>query len=258
MHLTVVTSCFNEAPFVSWFLRHWRGLADRIVVYDDHSTDQTDELLRSGGAEVRVWPGEDGIDETMRLKWAHDLVGEFINQTHWLAVVDFDELLFGPYKERDELRRVLDDELTRGTEVIQTFGFNMTGREGHEGLPANTDNRQIWEHIPYGVFAPVYSKPIVVRPGTRLSWSRGRHKLEGCEPKLSLGAKLKLLHFRYLGPGYTAARNARNLARCGLKSGDKAPAWSCEPKRNSAQQEGTALWSVRAQRESFNVLEMPI
>jgi glycosyltransferase involved in cell wall biosynthesis len=258
MKFTVVSATYNEAPFVPWFLRHWRGLADRIVVYDDHSNDGTPELLHQAGVELRTWPGTDGIDETARLTWAHGLVEEFKGQCDWLAVVDFDELLFGPYKFYPELRPILEEELAKGTEVIQTQGFNMTGQLGLEGLPDPALPAQLWEYIQFGVWAPIYSKPIMVKPGTRIGWSRGRHCLEGCQPVLSLKPRLKLLHFRYLGPNYTAARNARNLARCGLTSGDKGAAWSCEPKRNSAKQEGTALWSVKAQRESFNVLEMPI
>ena len=258
MKLVVVSATYNEAPFVQWFLRHWTPIADRLIVYDDHSNDGTPELLHAAGVELRTWTGTDGIDETQRLLWAHSLVGEFINQADWLAVVDFDELLFGPYKFYAEFRPILEEELAKGTEVIQTHGFNMTGQLGHDGLPDPALPGQIWEHIQWGVWAPIYAKPIVVRPGARIGWSRGRHCLEHCQPILSFKPRLKLLHYRYLGPRYTAARNARNLARCGLVSKDKSCAWSCEPWRNSAKQEGTALWSVKAQRESFNVIELPI
>ena len=261
--LVVLTSTYNEAPLVPWFLRYYGQFAEKIIVHDDHSTDGTRDLLAGQkGVEVHDWTGDNGIDETQRLEWAYRCKTAMVGQCHWLMIVDFDEFIFGPYKFEGEVRGVLAEEMRRGTDVIQTSGFNMMHKDSDTaGVPPaglHSKDTQLWHLIPTGVYAPVYSKPVVVTPESKVDWHRGRHQLNECDIKLSLKPRLKLLHYRYLSPAYTKERNARNLARCCAKTGDKGAAWSCEPKRDSAQQEGTSLWTARAQRECFNVIEMPI
>jgi hypothetical protein len=175
-------------------------------------------------------------------------------------VMDSDEFIFGPYKDWEDVPRILERELAAGTEVIQTYGMNIVGQPGHDGVPdaAAHPGKQLWELIPHGVAAPVYSKPVVVRPETKLSWSRGRHKIEAIRTLISYGPLLKLLHFRYLGPNYTAQRNARNLARCGLKNGDKNAAWSCSPERQDKTMEGCPQWASYQQTLSCDVINIPI
>lgn len=261
--LAVLTSTYNEAPLVPWFLRYYENLADKIIVHDDHSTDGTRELLAAHPlVELHDWRGDNGIDEEQRLSWSYDCKKAMVGQCHWLMVVDFDEFIFGPHRQSSDVLKVLKEEEARGTDVIQTSGFNMMYQHSPDGgVPAikgHQPTTQLWHLIPTGVYAPVYSKPVVIRPEAKVDWHRGRHQLNECDIKLSLKPRLKLLHFRFLSPSYTRARNARNMARCCARTGDKGAAWSCDPKRDSAQQEGTSLWTARAQRECFNVIEMPI
>lgn len=262
--LVVLTTSFFEAPLAPWFLRHYEQFADRIIVYDDASTDGTREILAAHPkVQLHDWEHDNGIDETQRLEWGAQCMRAMVGQCTWLIVVDFDEFIFGPSESYEDIRPILEKEQKRGTSVIQTAGFNMMHKESKtDGVPHINDygpSVQLWHVIPNGVRAPVYAKPCIVTPDSGVNWCMGRHSLNTTAGiTLSEQPRLKLLHFRYLSPEYTRQRNARNWARCCAKTGDKAAAWTCDVNRDSPKQEATRLWTRLAQKECFNVIERPV
>ncbi len=247
MKIIVFSLSYNCADIIPWFLRHYDQFADEISIWDDGSTDGTREILKSNPKVIlRDWPHEPGINEDIFLahwqEWYPKARGHF----DWVMIPDTDELLWC-----ENMRPLLEMQQKTGVEVIKTQGFNMVG----DGLPKD-DGRQLWSINPMGVRAPVYSKPVVFQPHIKINWNRGKHALENCNPVISHLPYIKLLHFRYLGYAYTAAKNAKNYARCGLTNGDKAAAWSCSPNYNGRDKEHSPLWSERAKEEAFNVLKV--
>jgi len=64
--------CWNEARIIPFFLRHYLPLADRIIVFDNGSTDQSLALL-SGDERIKVThfdvTGNSFVDEERRLMY---------------------------------------------------------------------------------------------------------------------------------------------------------------------------------------------
>jgi glycosyltransferase involved in cell wall biosynthesis len=240
MKIWVFTVVYNEEAMAPWFLRHYGQFADRILVWDAGSTDRTRQIFAAHpSVSLFDWPGPDGIDEDFNLHFAYDTYPSARGKADWCMWVDCDEFIYHPH---------LFSQLGSRAEVIRTAGFNMMG----DGLPENGYwHKQIWELNPMGVSAPVYSKPIVFRPEAKVRWVRGKHALEDCAPVVSEKPLLKLLHYRYLGAAYTAAKNAKNYARCA----DKGPAWSCAPEFTG---EHSATWAEQAKAKAFNVIEAAI
>ena len=244
MKIIVFSICYNQADILPWFLRHYSSFADEISVWDDHSTDGSRELLAAHPkVKLRDWPYESGINEDLFLQHAYEWYPQAHPTFDWAFWVDPDEIIYGP-----DILKTLED--SSDYEVLQTKGFNMTG----EGLPQDDGKSQIWEVSPWGIHALVYSKPVVFRPGSEVRWNRGKHALESVN-RVSPKILLKLLHYRYMGGQYTADRNAKNYARCGLKSGDKNAAWTCAP---GYRGEHSANWADSIKSCRWNVVEEPL
>jgi glycosyltransferase involved in cell wall biosynthesis len=248
MKVLVFVITYNCADVLPYFLRHYSSFADEISAFDDFSNDGTRELLKANPKVLlRDWPHPGcGINEDLFLAHWREWYPKARGRFDWVMIVDPDEILYHP-KPLISLHQIKNSAM----EVIRPVGFNMTG----DGLPVD-DGRQIWEISPMGVHAPVYSKPVIFTPNIKIDWIRGKHDTENCSPILLEGGGWKLLHYRYMGATYTAAKNAKNYARCGLDSGDKGAAWSCSPSYNGVDKEHSPLWAEEAKKKAVNVLEL--
>lgn len=202
-----------------FFLRHYEKFCTQINVWDDQSDDGSREILAAHPlVRLHDWEFDDGISEDRFLEFAYNKYPTACGHADWVIWPDLDEFIYHPHPL--ECLKQLDES---GYRVCTTEGFNMC----HDGLPKD-DGRQIWEIARLGVHATVYSKPVIFKPTEIIRWNRGKHALES-KHRLPPSPPFKLLHYRYLGREYTTMKNAKNYARCGLKSGDKGAAWTCAP-----------------------------
>lgn len=193
----------NERLILPFFLRHYAPWVDKLIFFDDKSTDGTRELIgECPKAELRDWPGTTGLDDVAFLDFAHEAWKEARCNAEWVIWVDADELLYHP-----DMLNVLRTYLAQGIEMPQIQGFTMFSRE----FPTTTG--QIYEQVRAGVPDEVWSKPSIFRGN--IAWTMGRHSLDWTRatPKASPTAEIKLLHFRGLGMDYVRWRHSRNWAR---------------------------------------------
>lgn len=246
MNVVVLSITYNcGVELARFFLRHYETIADEIAIFDDFSTDGTREIFSAHPKVLfRDWPHpHSGIQEDLFLNFLYRVYPTAAQHGFdWFIVVDADEFLVAP-----KPRGVLEQALKDGVEVIQTKGFNLCGH----GFPKD-DGRQIYEINPMGVSAPVYGKPVIIRPTAKVQWIRGRHALENCSPVMSNGPLFKLLHARYFGSAHTRLRNAKNYERLGA---DKGAGWSCAPEYDGVDKEHSPAWADAIIPKSFNVLE---
>ena len=152
--VAVYTVCFNEELFLPYFLRHYRRYADRITLFDNHSTDRSAEIARQAGAVVRPHDSGDEFRDDLLLQVKNNCWKECRGQgVDWVVVVDVDEILYHP-----DLRGFLRRSREEGVTVCTATGFNMVSDR-----PPTTAG-QVYEEITRGVPAPRYSKMAVFNP----------------------------------------------------------------------------------------------
>lgn len=238
--IAITHNCYEVLPF---FFRHYETFSDEIWMFDDGSDDGSKELSEfHATARSLTWPYPgSGIQEDLFLEFYYSQMRHAKRLGFdWLIIADPDEMFYAP-----NIRQVLLDAKADQLDMIRAVGFNLVGPK----FPSNDGESQIYELNPMGVYAPVYSKCSIVRPGADINWLRGRQSIEHCSVRMNQRATVKLLHARYFGRDYTAQKNAKNYAAVG---DDKAVAWSCSPSHTG---EHSPTWAESVIKDAFNVVD---
>lgn len=202
-----------------YFLRHYETFVDRMMFFDDESTDKTRQIIATcPKAYYLPWPGSHGIVDDEFTDFANEKWKEARGQAEWVIWVDADEFLYHP-----NILEVLSRYLSEGVEVPQIHGFTMFS----DHFP--TTPSQIYDEIKTGVYDDCWSKKAIFRGN--MIWNVGRHSInvDRWNPRSSLSVDLKLLHYRCLGLDYLKERHARNWARVPEHCRQKNYGNNCQP-----------------------------
>ncbi len=246
MKVWIFAHCRNEAYLAPFFLRHYEQFADRIVIFDDGSTDGTLDILAAHKKVTIRHIKMGGIDEQALLQLAYDAATMARGLASYVMWPDMDEFIYHP-----RMIETLEWHKAQHADVIRPLGFNMMGC-----VPKDDGQSQIYGLLRTGIRAEVYSKPVVWNPAVTIRWSLGKHKLEEpkpyflpqSDPNIADPHRLKLLHYRFLTPEYTAARHARQFAR----SFAKGAAWGCSPEYKGEHSVG---WVERMAPHIYDVVD---
>lgn len=108
-HVTAVVLAYNEGLHLDRCLERLKPVADRIVVVDSYSTDDTLEIARRHGADILQNPF---VNHAAQFQWGVDAAGI---EDGWILRIDSDEYLEPALI--DEIRRRLPD-LDRGISAV--------------------------------------------------------------------------------------------------------------------------------------------
>lgn len=228
--VVVLSICKNEEQMMPLFLRHYSSFADRIVIWDEQSTDRTREIIsKYPGTEIREWPHK-GLDDERFLAHINTAYREFVD-ADWVMFPDVDELLYHP-----EMVRILSE--FKG-DIISSTGYALISREGFPD-----GSRQAYEQVKTGYPQSNYDKAICWRPSADVMHTIGRHCYSGQFPRLN-GTPIdpekifKLFHLHHIGGvDFTSTKNALNFSR----AVNKKFAWNYTAAHNRPEQVGTTAW----------------
>lgn len=203
MRIWLYCICRNEERMMPYFLRHYSTFVDRMMFFDDASTDRTRQIIAScPKAYYTDWKGSHGIVDDEFTDFANEQWKEARGHADWVIWVDADEFIYHP-----EILKLLERLLNEGVTVPGVEGYTMLS----DSFP--TTDGQIYDEIKTGILDGCWAKHAVFRAD--ICWNVGRHSLnqDRFRPRLSRHPELKLLHYRGLGLDYVAERHARNWAR---------------------------------------------
>ena len=199
MKIWVYTIAYNEAHFVKNFLRAY-SQAEKIIVYDNMSTDNTVSLLKEDHrVEVRIHDSGGEIRDDLYLQIKNNCWKEARGIADWVIVVDFDEIftrainpgIFDLYLDGPELKDI---------DIIRPNGYMIY----EENMPLFRDYNPLSPELK-GIYDLNSQKLCCFRPDRikEINYDPGCHSanpvgMNGGFSKHWQDSNFRLIHFKYI------------------------------------------------------------
>lgn len=229
MRIDLYTTCWNEERMIPFFLRHYEPIVDRIIVFDDKSSDRSRELLTaSSKVEVRDWNRGDSYI-LAQMQELNQCWKESRERADWIFICDIDEHLYHHKNLRDYLLRCRE----AGATILNPVGVDMVS----ENFP-ETDTL-LCQTLRNGARSFLLDKLAVFNPDAieEIHYRAGRHAARP-EGWVVFPAKreVKLLHYKYLGFDYLKSRTEALQTR--QTDFDRARGWGAHDARSEDELRG--------------------
>lgn len=196
MNITLYTVLYNEQEILPYFLKHYSQYVNKIVVYNNNSTDRSIQILndwKECEIEIRECNTNNQYDEQSIIDLKNNCWKD--DDSDYVIVCDVDELLYHPNLIEFIKKQPFTDYFT-------PQGFHMIGEE----IPTDY-TKQIYDIIKVGTRDDQYDKNVLFKrksivetnysPGCHASRFKGESNLLNYS-----GEELKLLHYKWLSFEY--------------------------------------------------------
>ena len=236
MKIDLYARCWNERDMLPFFFLHYDRLVQRYIIYDDASTDNSQEILRLN-PKVELRPMPPYSDPESRISSALALQETCWRESRgiadWVIVTDIDEHLYHP-----DMYGYLAQCRTQGVTIIPALGYQMLSEQFPE------HNTLLCRSLTRGACDELYSKLNIFSPNEidAVNYTPGRHTATPTgRVVLPARDELLLLHYRFLGFERVRKRLAQVLTR--QRKTDIAMGWGVQ-----------YSWSSHQLREAWNLI----
>ena len=191
---------WNEEKILPYTLDYYSEICTKIYVYDNMSTDSSDEIyLRYPKVSVIKWGSDNSFNDAYNKEIKSSMYKKYSRDADWVIVCDCDEILYHP-----NLIEVLKHYKKIGVDIPEIDGRDMVS----EIFP-DYDGRLITDIVQIGsdTYEPM-CKNIVFNPKKDVVFGFGSHSSYCRDCIRSKERDLKLLHYKFLGEEYV--RNIYN------------------------------------------------
>ena len=234
MKIDLYARCWNERDMLPFFFLHYDNLVQRYIIYDDASTDNSQEILRLN-PKVELRPMPPYSDPDSRIMSALALQEACWRESRgiadWVIITDIDEHLYHP-----DMYDYLAQCRAQGVTIIPALGYQMLS----DHFPEH--NTLLCQSLTRGACDVVYSKLNIFSPNEidAVNYTPGRH---GAAPTGRIVApardELLLLHYNFLGFERVRTRRAQLVPR--HRKTEIAMGWGSK-------------WSSKQLREAWNLM----
>lgn len=175
---------WNEADIIRLTVQYYKSFCRHVIIYDNHSDDNTREIAAEAGAEVQLFgiPGQLDDREYLKVK-NHCWKG---SDADYVIVCDTDEILYSIGHNWFE-----NEQLCPPPTIFNTQGFSIWDN--------NVPHGTLLE-LTKGVLDDAYSKKILFSPKLEeIGYVYGCHE---CNPKGRIvhgNTKFAVLHYHNIG-----------------------------------------------------------
>jgi glycosyltransferase involved in cell wall biosynthesis len=234
---------WNEERMIPYYIRHYSQFCEKIIFYDNESTDRSREIIESyPNTEVRVYQTGGVLNDQMHVDLKEMCILEAKkNGVDYAIVSDCDEFIY-----HEDILKFLDTHLDLHS-VLYPIGYQMVS----DTFPKTEGN--IYDEINIGKPDGWYCKPILINLHLieSVKFTEGCHEIyyppksrlladvyhpipKNKRPNGQIGNKkwgnlhhladsapsytdhdLKLLHYKYVGREYLKARYQEYARRIG-------------------------------------------
>ena len=193
----VYTLCYNESRLIEHFLNHYKT-ADRIIVYDNNSTDNSIEILKKYNREFILFNTNNSFNDTIHQKIKNNVWKQSKDTADFVIVQDLDEFLHFPDYPYNFKKGLYELNKFNPTFVI-CKGYDMAcSDEEFKNIPID---KPIFNYITKGIFNKHYCKPNLINPKVieETNWTVGNHGINPIPYTSSNEFEILLLHYKHTG-----------------------------------------------------------
>ena len=191
---------WNEEKILPFTLDYYSKFCEKIYVYDNMSTDNSDEIYKKyDKVIVKKWDSPEKKYNDVVLS---ELKSNVYKQSRkhnvdWVIVCDCDEYLY-----HENLIDKLKEYKENGVNIPKIDGHDMFS----DTFPTY-DGKLLTDKVKIGseTYDPM-CKNIIFSPSLNITYMPGAHTNKVDNPIYSESAELKLLHYKFLGKDYVLER----------------------------------------------------
>jgi hypothetical protein len=171
MQIDLYCFCYNESKIAPFILDYWAKFVTNAYVYDNGSTDGTQDILLAENrfnVELRHYDTGNTLNDGIITDLRNDIWKQSRGVADFVVVCDFDEALFCA-NIISTLQYMLDNNKTICAPII----YELTS----EVLPAYTPDKLMHQNIGQGMLHMKYGKHILFNPNlvNEINYSPGAH-----------------------------------------------------------------------------------
>jgi len=204
MKIACYALAYNEEIILPQFINHYKKFCDKIVIYDNMSTDNTKQIALDNGCDVISWEAVGGgMNDRAHIEIKENCYKKEREEFDWVITVDADEL-YSHKDGVDGLLKCLEKYKKQGVTLPKVQGYNMVGED-----ESSLDISKITK----GAKELSYSKRCIFDPSLDMKWSFGCHPQHGNHLKDIQGvvessdAEVLLYHYKYINLPYVIDRH---------------------------------------------------
>lgn len=199
--------CWNEECILPFVLDYYSRFADKIIIFDNFSTDHSRDIISSYPNTKVIEFGKSEFDDTIHNQIKNSCWKQSRGKADFVVVCDMDEFIFSP-NIAGKLKQLEEQKNT----IVQPEGYNMFSKE----YPSYQKGQLITNTVTKGIRSRWFDKCILFDPHAivEINYKPGAHE---CYPwgkvKKYRNEDIKLLHYKNIGLNQILERNRSYAAR---------------------------------------------